>query len=129
MKRSKNISPVGWYIASYLERFEFPDEDTSNVDRRCHAWENTIIIKADTPEEAYQKVIREATLTQDTAWTRGDGVKGGRLIFEGLTSLLPVYDALEDGAELFWRNIPSSKVKTVQSRIKSKAELEAFSKE
>jgi hypothetical protein len=126
---NKNISPVGWYVASYLERFEFPDEDTSNEDRRCRAWENTIIVKADDPEQAYQKATEQATLSQDSEWTRGDGLKGGRLVFEGFTSLLPIYDELEDGAEILWRDYPSSKVKTIKRMIRSKDNLEAFSKE
>jgi len=126
---SNNISPVGWYVASYLERFEFPDEDTSNEDRRCRAWENTIIVKADDPEQAYQKAIEQATLSQDSEWTRGDGLAGGRLVFEGLTSLLPIYDELEDGAEILWRDYPSSKVKTIKRMIRSKDNLKAFSKE
>ncbi len=113
-----------------MERFEFPDEDTSNEDRRCRAWENTIIVKADNPEDAYQKAIDHATLlSEDTGWMRGDGLKGGRLVFEGLTSLLPIYDELEDGAEILWRDYRNSKVKTIKKMIRSKDDLEAFSKE
>jgi hypothetical protein len=126
---SKNISPVGWYVASYLERFEFPDEDTSNEDRRCRAWENTIIVKAGDPEEAYQKAIEQATLSQDSEWTRVDGLKGGRLVFEGLTLLLPISDEIEDGAEILWRDYPNYKVKTIKKMIRSKEDLEAFSRE
>jgi hypothetical protein len=122
---SKNVSPVGWYVASYVERFEFDDEDHADIERRCRAWQNTIIIKASNPEEAYQKALTQATLTKDTEWTR-DQAKG-RLIFEGFTSLLPIYDELEDGAELFWKDFPNSKIKTVKSWIKEKADLEAFS--
>ncbi len=129
MKPSKNVSPVGWYVASYLERFEFPDEDQSNADRKCRAWENTIIVKAANPQEAYEKVIAQATMTQDTEWTRGDGQKGGHLRFEGLSSLLPIYDEIEDGAEIMWRDFKNHKVKTIKNMVRPKAELEAFSKE
>lgn len=125
----KNISPVGWYVASYIERFEFPDEDTSNEDRRCRAWKNTIIVKAGDPEEAYQKAIGQATLAQDSEWTREDGLKGGRLVFEGLTSLVAIHDELEDRAEILWRDYANSKVKTIKRMIRSKDDLEAFSRE
>jgi hypothetical protein len=123
----ENISPVGWYVASYLQRFEFEDEDTSDLERRCRAWENTILVQASTPEEAYKKTVAQAKLGQETGWTRG--TSKGRLIFEGLTSLLPIYDELEDGAEILWKDFPNSKVKTIKSRVKAKADLGAFSKD
>jgi len=127
---NKNLNPVGWYVATYIERFEFPDEDTSDPERRCRAWKNTILIKAKSPEEAYRKAVQEATLTSDTEWTKDNGrIKGGRLVFEGLTSLLPIYDKLEDGSEIFWEDYPRSKVKTIKGMIRQKSELEAFSKE
>ena len=60
----RNRTRHGWWIASYLERFEYYDEDTSNLKRRCRAWENTILIKARTREEAWRKAMAEGRLSE-----------------------------------------------------------------
>ncbi|MGH9826138.1 MAG: hypothetical protein ACREDR_23150, partial [Blastocatellia bacterium] len=117
---SWNRSPSGWWVASYLERFEFEDEEKKNLNRRCVAWENTIIIKARNREEAFRKAEKAGRLV--------DGIEGysplerpkmmgiGPLVrgsvlpkrrgvwrYEGLTSLLPIYEDLQDGAEIIWQ--------------------------
>lgn len=76
-------------------------------------WENTIILRAPDRDTAFEKAVQL-------------GTAGNGQVFLGLTSLLPIYDPLEDGAEILWtehENIPLSKV---QGWIKSKHELEAF---
>ena len=120
----RNKSPHGWWIASYIERFEFDDEDTANLQRRCLAWENTILIQAKNREAAYRKVR-----------TRGKHAEGnpaqinnrrGRWRFEGLTSLLPIYEELRDGAEVRWEKHENVTVRRVQSWIRQKKKLETF---
>ena len=50
-----------------------------------------------------------------------------RLVFEGLASLLPVYDELdEDGAEILFDDCENITVGRVQSWVRQKSELEAF---
>jgi hypothetical protein len=56
MKRrtpKKNKSPTGWWVATIIERFEFDDEDRSNLRRRCHAWSNVVVLKARDRNHAY----------------------------------------------------------------------------
>jgi hypothetical protein len=120
----KNRSPVGWYVATYVERFEWEGEDRSNLKRRCNAWRNAILVRAKTPEEAYTRSIRLAKLG-DTPWHDAKGRKG-RLLFEGLISLLPIHDELEDGAELIWWRHDNVAVESVKKMVKSKKNLEAF---
>jgi hypothetical protein len=43
---TENRGPYGWWMASYIMRFEYYDEDRKNPQRRCLAWENTVILKA-----------------------------------------------------------------------------------
>ncbi len=38
----RNQKHTGFWIALYMERFERYDEKTTNPERRCLAWENTI---------------------------------------------------------------------------------------
>lgn len=40
----RNVSPVGWYVASYILRFvELDREDKDDLEGRFLTWENTII--------------------------------------------------------------------------------------
>jgi hypothetical protein len=120
---SRNISPYGWWIASYLMRYEQEREDISNPKRRCLAWENTIILKAQDRDEAYQKAMEFALAEEDDKTDR-QGL--GKWVCEGLTSLLPIYDKLEDGTEVIWTEHKNKTVKTIKSWIKKKEELECF---
>ena len=126
-KWDQNRSPVGWYLATYMERFEFEGEDKSNLRRRCRAWENTILVKAATPSEAYRSAVRHAKITEKTPWKNSRG-ENGRLVFEGLTHLVPIYDALEDGAEVCWNDHQNVSVQKIKSMVTAKHNLEAFRK-
>ncbi len=121
---TRNKSPFGWWVASYIERFEPENETSESLNRRCLAWENTIIIKARNREEAFRKAEKVGKL--------GDGLKtkiNGRTgvwRYEGLTSLLAIYEDLEDGAEILWNEHKNVSVKKVESWVKSKDQLETF---
>lgn len=126
-KHTKYISPVGWYVASVLVRFEWYDEDKNNPNRRCLAWENQILIKAKSPEEAYAKAVEYGELhAEGEAWETDNQARKGKWQFEGLTSLLAIYDELEDGAEITWKRYENRSVKKVKSWVIPKAELEVF---
>lgn len=58
MTYSKNISPVGWYVGTYLIRFiELEAQDNDDPDKRFLSWENTVIVKAKDLDEAYDKLV------------------------------------------------------------------------
>ena len=119
----KNISPVGWYVGSYLIRFtEIDDETNENPEERFMSWENTIIVKADNLDHAYDKVVEIAK--GDTEPYRGgkDGVPV-QWIFEGVTELLPIYDKLEDGSEIMWAEHAPRKLKNLKKIVKQKHEF------
>ena len=130
----RNRSPHGWWIASYLERFEYYDEPKSHLGRRCLAWENTIILKARNREDAYQKAVALSRRGYNRGGHGGEawnveGTRPGRKgawSYEGLTRLLPIYDKLEHGAEVLWREHKGRTVRTILSFVRSKRELEAF---
>ncbi|MBP8963458.1 MAG: DUF4288 domain-containing protein, partial [Opitutaceae bacterium] len=93
---SKNVSPVGWYVASYLIRFiELEAEGNDDPEKRFLSWENTVIVKADDLLAAYDKVV--AIALENTAPYKG-GPQGipVQFVFEGVTELLPIYEELED---------------------------------
>ncbi|MCC2639449.1 MAG: uncharacterized protein K0Q68_3168 [Moraxellaceae bacterium] len=119
----RNRSPHGWWIASYIERTAWNDEPNPSPNSRCTAWENTIILKADTREQAYEKAILLAENSSEFESPEG---RKGHWVFEGLTSLLPIYSELEDGAEILWAEHENRTLAKVRSWVKSKAELEVF---
>ncbi len=132
MTRSKvlhrNRSSYGWWIASYILRFQFSEENSENPNRRCLAWENTVLVKAKNREGAYRKALR---IGRDNEGLEESSVRGrkGTWRFDGLTSLLPIYEELEDGCEILWREHDGRSVKTIRNLVKSKSQLEAFDDE
>lgn len=120
----RNLSPHGWWIATYIERAAWDDDPDPDGNSRCLAWENTILIQASDRDLAYEKAI---SLASDNESTFSDE-KGrtGHWVFEGLISLLPIYDELRDGAELVWEEHRNRTLKKVRSWIRQKHELEAF---
>lgn len=118
-------SPTGWWIASYIERAVWDDARRPPESSRCTAWENTIIFKAKGRDSAYSKAVRLGSSNKST-FSDDAGKRVGRWVFEGLTSLLPIYDELGDGAEVFWRNHSGRALKSVRAMVKKKGELEAF---
>ncbi len=124
----RNKSPYGWWVVTIIERFQFDDEDTNNPRRRCRAFTNTVILKADDRERAYQKAIEYGKCGVDgkSDWSDGKGKKG-KWIFEGLSSLLPIYDEIDpDGTEVVFDDDIGLSVKRVQSWVRKKSELEVF---
>jgi len=132
MKKNKKefVSPVGWYLASILMRLEWDDEDKHNLNRRCKAWENTILIKANSPSEAYSKAMKLGKLDEEgEVWEVNNENHKAKWHFEGLTSLLAVYDEPEDGAEIIWNEHENRSVKTIKSWVLPKEQLEVFDRE
>jgi hypothetical protein len=124
---NRNRSSFGWWVASYIERFEWRSEDRAKLERRCLAWENTVIIKAKDREAAYKRALG-LRKEFSAKWRNYGNPPGrpGRWVFEGLTSLLPIYERLEDGAEIIWHEHANRTVKNIRSFVKKKSELEVF---
>jgi hypothetical protein len=127
MKNSirQRTSPTGWWIASYIERAVWDDARRLSGASRCVAWENTIIFRAKDRDAAYSKAVRLGSLGRST-FSDPSGKRTGRWKFEGLSSLLPIYEELEDGAEVLWRDYSGVSLNRVRRMIKKKRELEAF---
>jgi len=122
-KFSADISPVGWYVGSYQLRFiELNEEGNDDPDASFLVWENTVIVRAEDLEEALRKV--EAVGMQQTSPYKG-GSEGVPVqwIFEGITSLLPIYEELEDGAEIMWEEHDSVKLSKLRGYSMSLEEI------
>lgn len=116
----KDVSPVGWYIGSYIIRFiELNDDDNFDTEKRFHAWENTRLIKANSLDEAYDKLVEKAELECEPYKGGLEGVPV-QWVFEGVTELLPIYEEIEDGSELTYRELNSTKLKNIRKAVRQK---------
>ena len=119
----RNISPVGWYVGSYLVRFiEIADTAKDDPEARFLSWENTVLVKASDLDEAYDKV-EKIGFEHTEPYKGGDGGVDVQWVFEGVTELLPVYEELEDGAEIMWTERNSTKLKNLRALVRSKGQF------
>lgn len=122
----RNRSPFGWWIASYVQRFEYYDENKKDLTRRCLAWENTVLIQARDREQAYRKALAVGRSSSGIEWCDSVTKRRGAWRFEGLTDLLPVYEQLGDGAEISWTEHANRSVSKIKSLVKRKRDLGVF---
>ncbi|MCP5235359.1 MAG: DUF4288 domain-containing protein [Zoogloeaceae bacterium] len=123
MTYDKNVAPHGWYIASYLLRFiEVAEEGNDDPEKRFVTWENTILVKARSMNEAYEKALRVAMKETQPYKGGPDGVDV-QWVFEGITDLLPIYEELADGAEIMWAKHAPRKLRNIRRRARTKDEL------
>ncbi|HXJ35264.1 MAG TPA: DUF4288 domain-containing protein, partial [Candidatus Eisenbacteria bacterium] len=98
----------------------------TNLARRCVAWENTVLVRARTREEAFRKAVALGRLSNGHEACDSDSKRRGAWRYEGLTELLPVYEKLEDGAEISWTEHSGRSVKKIKSLVKRKRDLGVF---
>ena len=123
MTYSRNVSPCGWYVASYLLRFiELAEQENEDPERRFITWENTIVLKATDLDEAYDKVVRIAMDYTDPYKGGPEGIDV-QWIFEGVTDLIPIYEEIEDGSEIMWADHAPRKLKNIRRRVRKKGEF------
>ena len=118
-----NLSPVGWYVGSYLLRFtELNKPNNNDPEAKFQAWENTVIVKAKSFDEAYEKIVK---IGKSESKPYKGGIEGipVQWVFEGVTELLPIYEDLEDGAEIMWREHNPKKLKNLKKCVRDKDEL------
>ena len=117
-----NHSPVGWYVASYLLRFvELNEGGNFDEEKQFTVWENTILVKANDINEAYDKVESEALLATEP-YKGGDEGVPVQWLFEGISELLPVYDEIEDGVEIMFGEY-KQKLKNIKKKALSKKDV------
>ncbi|MDY4295887.1 MULTISPECIES: DUF4288 domain-containing protein [unclassified Xanthomonas] len=115
----KVLSPVGWYVGSYVIRFvELDVLGNDDPQEEFLVWENTIIASAPDFDEAYRKVVAVAETTTDP-YKGGPGGVPVQWVFEGVTQLLPIYESLEDGSEIMYEEHASMRLDVLRQRVMS----------
>ena len=107
-----------WYLADIVVQITVED-DPRNV---VHT--NLVLVRADSPEEAYQKAM-ELGAAWEQSWENPDG-KCVTLRFRGLHDLNVIHDELEHGAELIYWEKRDFDESAIQEWITPKEELGVF---
>lgn len=122
MTYNVNNSPVGWYVGTYQLRFiELAQSENDNPERKFLIWENTVLVRASCLDEAYDKVVKVGLEATEPYKGGPEGVDV-QWVFEGVIDLLPVYEEIQDGAEIMWAEC-TKKLKNVRVRAKTKKQL------
>src|ERR1700737_4887901 len=107
-----------WYIAELVEEITVEDDPRNVVHR------NLVLIRADSPEEAYGKALllgREA----ETFYENPSG-KHVRVTFRGLSELNVIHDELDHGAELLYKQSIGLPSEEIEKWILPKEQLSVF---
>ncbi len=92
-----------WYIVEIIEKCEPVDRNEKQDLRRVTTWGNHHLIKANSPEKAFDKAVKLGKEAQ-YKFINTDKIEM-EWIFVGIGELLPIYDDnIEDGTELMWRD-------------------------
>jgi hypothetical protein len=116
----RNRSHSGWWIFREVEQWISDRQKKLTPRSRCLVWHNTRLIKAKNRDDAYRKALRLAKV--------GDGSRttGGHWHSVGISMLLPVYEAIEDGAEILWEETESMTVAKIKKLVRTKRQLSVF---
>jgi len=111
-----------WYIAEIIERAEPKGITNQNPRRRCTTWINSVLIKADSPESAYDKALKVGKKDYETSYRTVVGIDIEWKVI-GLANLIFISDDIEDGAEISWKDIGFVSANRGNNMVKSKEEL------
>src|SRR5579859_1907808 len=107
-----------WYLAEIVE------EITVEGDPRNVVHTNLVLVRADSPEEAYEKSIELGTAAE-TSYENPHG-KSVTIRFRGLHDLNVIYDELEHGAELNFQQNKEWDESAIQKWLTPKEKLGIF---
>lgn len=111
-------SDAKWYLAEIVEEIRIESESENIV----HT--NIVLVRADSPEEAYQNALalgKECEMT----YTNPEG-KTVQVYFRGLRDLNVIYDELEHGAELIYEKQTGISESDLARWVSAKEDLGIF---
>jgi len=117
----KIVNNGNWYLVEIIERCEPVDADLSKPLRRCTVWGNYHLIKASSPENAYDKA-EELGKEGSYTFKNADNLNM-KWEYVGIGDVLPIYEDIEDKAELLWTNYGFISAKRSDRFVRSKEEL------
>jgi len=112
------IRSAVWYLAELVMKIVVAD-DPRNV-----VHQNLVLVRADAPEEAYEKALHFGK-GSETSYENPEG-KLVQITFEGLSDLDLILEELEDGAELTFHYKINVSEEQLRSIVQPKDRLRAF---
>jgi Domain of unknown function (DUF4288) len=107
-----------WYLAEIAQEMLIEGEPDSVV------YVNFILVRADSPDEAYQKAV-ELGRNGELTYENTDGMQVSA-VFRGLRDLNVIHDELEHGAELIYEKKVGLTQEQVQALSTPKGQLGVF---
>lgn len=107
-----------WYLADLVVEIRIENEPRNTV----HT--NTVLVRADSPEEAYSKAL-ELGEEENNEYENPDGNQV-EFKFRGLKNLYAIYDELEHGAELFYDEEFEVSEEDIKKMVRPKEKLGVF---
>lgn len=109
---------VKWFLAELVEEIKLADENATVVHK------NLTLIGASSADEAYEKSMKLGQSHEDSYPN-----PEGQLVtirFAGLADLQPIYEELEDGAEISFTEILNVDQAEIKNWVKEKKALQLF---
>lgn len=91
-----------WFIVEILEKCEPVDHNENQDLRRVTTWGNHILIKANSVDKAFDKAVKIGK-EGEYKFLNTENIEM-QWVFVGIGELLPIYENIEDGAELMWKD-------------------------
>jgi hypothetical protein len=109
---------VEWFLAELVMKITVAD-DPRNV-----VHQNLVLVRASSPDEAYEKAIRFGK-NGEISYDNPAG-KTVQISFEGISDLVDIYEDLEDGSELDFHYTVDMPEERIQSLVLPRERLRAF---
>jgi hypothetical protein len=110
--------PAMWYLAELVMKIVVAG-DPRNV-----VHQNSVLVRAETPEEAFEKALRFGK-NSEVSYDNPEG-EAVQITFEGLSDLDMIYEELEDGGEIAFHyrtGVPEEELRAI---VKPRDRLRAF---
>ena len=107
-----------WFLAELIQQFEYANEDKRDV------WVNTILVRANSPEEAYEKALKFGEAYNET-YINTDNVEV-TVTFRGLRDLYLIYEELQDGAEIIYEELEDISESEISEMVTPREQLAAI---
>lgn len=119
--KEKIVNKGNWYLVEIIERCEPVDAGTKKPLRRCMVWGNIHLIKAETPDEAYEKA--EMIGKEGNYKFKNANQQNMKWEYLGIGDILPIYEDIEDKAEIMWTDYGFISARRSERFVKNKKEL------
>jgi hypothetical protein len=117
----KILNKGDWFLVEIIERCEPVDSNQKHDLRRCIVWGNFHLIRATSPDKAYNKAEKLGK-SGNYEFTNSDKLKM-KWEFVGIGDIIPIYEDIEDKAEIMWTDYGFISARRSNRFAKSKKEL------